>query len=163
MFRATIKAVKTNEWCNLKLFWYLYCYNWTNFTLFFSSSSSSSSSQICIFDFEYKIANEIKRTMAKSYFYTNTESTDGVVFEIATSRHRKFSVKKRVCNFIKKRLQHKYFLWNLRNIYEHLFWILKNICKWRFLNSFSEYSRYSRENMWHEVIFIPIDDINAFL
>ena len=102
VFRATIKAVKTNEWCNLKLFWYLYCYNWTNFTLFFFSSSSSSSSQICIFDFEYKIANEIKRTLAKSYFYTIQNQLMGVVFEIATSRHWKFSVKKGSATLLKR-------------------------------------------------------------
>ena len=44
---------------------------------------------------------------------------------------------KRLCwsffliTLFKNKLQHRYFLWNLRNFYEHPFW--SNICKWLLL------------------------------
>ena len=114
-FRATIK---TREWCNSEPFWYVYLYVWTDVTLFFLFFFF----KFVLLILNIKLQDEIKQTLARSNFYTIEDQLE-VVFEIATHRHCKFSVIKRVCSFIKKRLQRKCFLWILRNFSP----ILKNI------------------------------------
>ena len=110
-FRATLK---TREWCNSEPFWYVYLYIWTDVTLFFF--------KFVLLILNIKLLDEIKQTLARSNFYTIQDQLE-VVFEIATHHHCKFSVIKRVCSFIKKRLQRMCFLWILRNFSL----ILKNI------------------------------------
>ena len=50
-----------------------------------------------------------------------------------TGKQLCWSLRPQACNFIKKRLQHSCFLWNLRNFSEQLFWRTSaNDCFWRY-------------------------------
>ena len=88
LFRATIK---TCECCNLKSFWYLYCYIWSDFTLF-----------SYLYLWLFHPADEIKQRLARYNFYTIQNQLMEVVFEIATNSHRKFSVKKVSATLLKR-------------------------------------------------------------